>query len=878
MKNTNINPSNDSIADILLSASAKWQPPYINDVNDVPKGDMPGDKIQINQEHIRKANVIFPKLLRKLAAMKNNSGSFKAVVSVYGGSGVGKSEIGSLISHYLNLMNVGSYVMSGDNYPHRIPKYNDTERTRIFRTWGIKGIINANLYNENVKKQLMLLWDKELDADKNQEFDYPWLSVYQETGQNGLAEYLGSPGETNFEEVNQIINDFKEGKEQIMLKRMGREPNELWYDPVDFSQINVLVIEWSQGSNTNLKGIDIPILLNSTPEETLEHRRLRNRDGKVDSPFTSLVLAIEQDKLKKQAGKAEIIITKNGDLIDYNEFLSIMGEEPTGNGPMLNAYPDSLGNNLKDSLTLLKKPEMSNCFESFYILPSIFNTDLDRGFSVIDYSINDTLASEEDIDELRDLNIDLKLDFILNHASVLSKQFQDILANGQASKYADFFINWNKFWGGYGELNDKGIIVPDDIYIKDMFFRKPGLPILSIRMPDGKEIPYWNTFYQEVKYDTIDAQDIIDETDIQYEKAKRIADIANEALEKGIKPADIDFNGFDSYREKTIDMLEAKRKYLGQMDLNINSPLVWDFYDGTLKKLSSYGAKIVRLDAFAYAPKSPGKRNFLNVPDTWDFLSKIKLLAEKYHLQLLPEIHSKYEEKTHIQLAEQGFMTYDFFLPGLLLDAIERKTTSVLKHWIKEIIDNRIRTVNMLGCHDGIPLLDLKGLLDDKQIQGLIDIVVSRGGYIKDLHGKKNIYYQVNAAYYSALGEDDKRLLFARAVQMFMPGKPQIWYLDLFAGKNDYDAVERAGAGGHKEINRSNLTLEDITSALNEEVVIKQLDLIRQRNTHPAFKEGAEIFIKESDDNILIIVWENNNQSISLEADFKDCTYTISSS
>ena len=39
---------------------------------------------------------------------------------------------------------------------------------------------------------------------------------------------------------------------------------------------------------------------------------------------------------------------------------------------------------------------------------------------------------------------------------------------------------------------------------------------------------------------------------------------------------------------------------------------------------------------------------------------------------------------------------------------------------------------------------------------------------MKDLHGQKNVYYQVNATYYSALGEDDKKMLMARALQMFM--------------------------------------------------------------------------------------------------------------
>lgn len=65
----------------------------------------------------------------------------------------------------------------------------------------------------------------------------------------------------------------------------------------------------------------------------------------------------------------------------------------------------------------------------------------------------------------------------------------------------------------------------------------------------------------------------------------------------------------------------------------------------------------------------------------------------------------------------------------------------------------------MLGCHDGIPLLDLKGLLPEDDIRSLIDLIVSRGGMVKNLHGQKNIYYQVNATYYSALGESDSKML-----------------------------------------------------------------------------------------------------------------------
>src|SRR5699024_10102635 len=129
-------------------------------------------------------------------------------------------------------------------------------------------------------------------------------------------------------------------------------------------------------------------------------------------------------------------------------------------GPMLNAYPDSLGGTLSQAVSFLKEDAVKGAFSSFYILPSLFNTDLDRGFSVIDYGINGVIARQEDLKALQDMGVDLKLDFILNHLSVQSPQFQDLVEKGDASAYKDFFIDWNKFWEGCGELNEEGVLVP----------------------------------------------------------------------------------------------------------------------------------------------------------------------------------------------------------------------------------------------------------------------------------------------------------------------------------------------------------------------------------------------------------------------------------
>ena len=355
------------------------------------------------------------------------------------------------------------------------------------------------------------------------------------------------------------------------------------------------------------------------------------------------------------------------------------------NGVMFNAYPDSIGQNLADTVKMLQRPELKGAFSFFYILPTFFNSDLDRGFSIIDYNLNKDLVTNKDLQDFASLNIELMFDLVLNHLSVGSPQFQDLLKNGDQSPYKDFFINWNDFWQGEGEVGPEGYIIPKQEHLQKLFTRKPGLPILKLRFPDGTDRPYWNTFYQQKKGD----------------------------------------------------------QYLGQMDLNANAENVWSFYDETFIKLQSYGATLVRLDAFAYLHKQPGLNNFFNKPGTWEYLERLKQMAAKYDLILLPEIHSEYGQGLHEEVSQQGFPIYDFFFPGLLIHSLEQSTNKKLIQWINELITKNIKTVNMLGCHDGIPLLDLKGktvdgidkkgLLSDEQIDALIKIIIDRGGRVKKL-------------------------------------------------------------------------------------------------------------------------------------------------
>ena len=47
-----------------------------------------------------------------------------------------------------------SLIISGDNYPHRIPMYNDAERIARFRMSGLNGLITERLYTDEVKEKL----------------------------------------------------------------------------------------------------------------------------------------------------------------------------------------------------------------------------------------------------------------------------------------------------------------------------------------------------------------------------------------------------------------------------------------------------------------------------------------------------------------------------------------------------------------------------------------------------------------------------------------------------------------------------------------------------------------------------------------------------
>ncbi|HFI0464377.1 TPA: zeta toxin family protein [Streptococcus suis] len=285
----------------------------------MPRGDMPGDAIFYSVEAFNKAQDLYRQLIDHLPTQATS----KFVLSIAGGSGSGKTTLASILAYYFQAAGIGTYILSGDNYPHRIPQYNDGERLQTYRDAGQAALVAADRYDDQVKQVLEDLYAQFQDGSQLESSDYPWYQTYHQAGKRALANYLGTEKELNFPAINRVLTAFKEGQETIWLKRMGRTPDDLWYDPVNFKDIQLLIVEWTHGNHADLGPVDCRLFLNSTPQETLAYRQLRARDGQADSAFVTMVLEIEQAKLHQQAKGADLIFSKQGEVLSYQDYLSL---------------------------------------------------------------------------------------------------------------------------------------------------------------------------------------------------------------------------------------------------------------------------------------------------------------------------------------------------------------------------------------------------------------------------------------------------------------------------------------------------------------------------------------------------------------------------
>jgi sucrose phosphorylase len=119
--------------------------------------------------------------------------------------------------------------------------------------------------------------------------------------------------------------------------------------------------------------------------------------------------------------------------------------------------------------------------------------------------------------------------------------------------------------------------------------------------------------------------------------------------------------------------------------------------------------------------------------------------------------------------------------------------------------------------------------------------------------------------------DDDRAYLLARAIQFFLPGVPQVYYVGLLAGHNDMSLLARSGVG--RDINRHYYAPAEIQANLQRPVVKALLELIRLRNSHPAF--GGRFSLEEGTDPQLRLRWSLGAHCAQLDANLASGVWQI---
>ena len=306
-----------------------------------------------------------------------------------------------------------------------------------------------------------------------------------------------------------------------------------------------------------------------------------------------------------------------------------------------------------------------------------------------------------------------------------------------------------------------------------------------------------------------------------------------------------------------------------QIDIDVQHPEGERYLNAILHRFQSAGIRMIRLDAVGYAIKKAGSSCFM-IPETFRFIGELASKACSLAMETLVEIHSYYRQQ--IEIARQVDWIYDFALPPLVLHSLFTGNARALGQWLQVRPDN---CVTVLDTHDGIGVIDVgggpegePGLLAPQEINVLVETIHLRSnGESRKATGAaaNNLdLYQINCTYYDALGRRDNEYLIARAVQFFVPGIPQVYYVGLLATTNDMQLLARTQVG--RDINRHYYNEVEIDVAVHTPLVEKLFNLIRLRNTHPSFAGHAQLEIPS--DQELTITWTKDEHWARLAVDF----------
>ncbi len=278
------------------------------------------------------------------------------------------------------------------------------------------------------------------------------------------------------------------------------------------------------------------------------------------------------------------------------------------------------------------------------------------------------------------------------------------------------------------------------------------------------------------------------------------------------------------------------------------------------------GARVIRLDAFAYTWKEPGTR-CIGLPGTHHLLRLFQELLDEAgagSVALLPSITNLTQAENYAYL-ETADLVYHLPLPGLLLSTLYSADARVLRRWLKALpAAPRARAyLNLSATHDGIGLTWLADVLPEEDRSRLLAEAAARGALLSSRRTTaqgEDVPWEINATWFSACAGDShaSRLFATQSVVLALRGVPAIYLPVLLAGANDHQRVEETG--DHRAINRGRFDVAAWEGAVAEPRSIERAifsgmtRLLRARRSSPAFHpEGVQRILDTGEASVLAV-------------------------
>ncbi|MDL1964737.1 MAG: sugar phosphorylase, partial [Deltaproteobacteria bacterium] len=224
---------------------------------------------------------------------------------------------------------------------------------------------------------------------------------------------------------------------------------------------------------------------------------------------------------------------------------------------------------------------------------------------------------------------------------------------------------------------------------------------------------------------------------------------------------------------------------------------------------------------------------------------------------------------------DEAQMVYNFTLPPLLFYSFAIGDSKILSDWAKGLkLESSNNTFfNFTASHDGIGVRPLEGILPNKEIDRLVEIVRKNGGYVsfkKNSDGTESPY-EMNITYVDALIANEKkmganRFLASQAIQLALPGVPAVYIHSILGSRNWREGVRHTNR--NRTINREKLQIEEVLSQLkNPEsfrsgIFSSYINLIKVRKRQRSFHPNASFEVLDIKPEIFAIVRYCNDQTI----------------